>query len=66
MANLKIVRIPLLERVVLEELANRWQMTTNEAVTKLIRQAAQREVMSTADSCDMAQGEKEAQGEPIG
>ncbi len=45
MANLRTVRIPLLERVVLEELATQWQVTTDEALTRLIRQAARQEVV---------------------
>ena len=46
MTNLRLVRIPLLERVVLEELATRWQVTADEALARLIRQAAQEEMMS--------------------
>lgn len=42
--NSRIVRIPILERVVLEGLAERWQVTADEALTLLIRQAAWREV----------------------
>lgn len=40
MANLQTVKIPLLERVVLEELAIRWDVSTDEAIRRLIRQAA--------------------------
>jgi hypothetical protein len=46
MGNLRIVRIPLLERVVLEELADRWHVTADEALARLIREAAQEEVVS--------------------
>lgn len=50
MTNLRLVRIPLLERVVLEELATRWQVTADEALARLIRQAAQEEMMSQQSS----------------
>jgi hypothetical protein len=45
MTKIQTVRVPLLERVVLEELAMRWEVTANEAVARLIRQAARREVV---------------------
>jgi hypothetical protein len=45
MTKIQTVRVPLLERVVLEELAIRWEVTANEAVARLIRQAARREVV---------------------
>lgn len=63
MANLRTVRISLLERVVLEELATQWQVTTDEALTRLIRQAARNEVVRQpdppADIGDAAQVQKQ-------
>ena len=46
MTNLRTVKIPILERVVLEDLASRWDVTTDQALTRLIRQAAKREVLA--------------------
>ena len=45
MANLRIVRIPLLERVILEQLADQWQVSVDEALAQLIRQAARQQVI---------------------
>lgn len=45
MSNLRIIRIPILERVVLEDLATKWHVTADQAVVKLIRQAAKKEVL---------------------
>jgi hypothetical protein len=42
--NLRIVRVPLLERVGLEELALSWKVTTEEAVSRLIREAVTKEI----------------------
>lgn len=63
MGNLRIVRIPLLERVVLEELAERWHVTANEALALLIRRAAREEVVnqvSDQHAQAQAQGGREA------
>lgn len=60
MANLRTVRVPLLERLVLEELAARWKVTTDEALTLLIRQAVRREVASQPKSCADQHAEVEA------
>ena len=43
--GLQTVKIPLLERVVLEELADRWQISADKALTKIIRDAALQEVV---------------------
>ena len=45
MGNLHSVKIPLLERVVLEELALRAKLTTDQMVIQLIRQAAVEEML---------------------
>ncbi len=50
MSNLRIVRVPLLERVVLEELAIRWEITADEALARLIRRAARQEVVGQPKS----------------
>jgi len=58
MGNLRIVRIPILERVVLEELADRWQITSDEALARLIRQAAQDEIATQWEADQRLQAER--------
>ena len=60
MPNLRTVRVPLLERVVLEELANRWEVSTDEALGRLIRQAARQEVVSQTESLPDRRAEAQA------
>ena len=60
MVSLRIVRVPLLERVVLEELAERWKISPDETLAKLIREAARREVMNPRGMVDT---KEESRGE---
>lgn len=45
MASLHSVKIPLLERAVLQELSERWDTTPDEAVARMIKDAARAEVL---------------------
>jgi hypothetical protein len=44
-SGLHSVRIPLLERAVLQELSERWNTTPDQAVARMIKDAARAEVI---------------------
>jgi hypothetical protein len=49
--SLRIVRVPQLDRVGLEELARLWSVTTEEAISRMIRKAVMHELAKMENVC---------------